>query len=75
MNLQTKFGKAEVQNGKLKQVIEKHNLKCSQLAFAAKQAKIQIEELGGGIKLATLENEKDRLMKDNDKHVQNLAIF
>ncbi len=50
-------------------------MESSQLAFAAKQAKIQIEELGGGIKLATLENEKDRLMKDNDKHVKNLAIF
>ncbi len=75
MKLQTKFGKAEVKNGKLKQVIEKQKLKSSQLAFAARQAKIQIEELGGGIKLATLENEKDRLMKDNDKNVQNLAIF
>ena len=46
MKLQTKFGKAEVKNGKLKQVIEKQKLKSSQLAFAARQAKIQIEELG-----------------------------
>jgi hypothetical protein len=59
----------------LKQEIQKLKLKISTLAFEVTKAKTQIDELGGGIKLATLENEKGRLQKNDDKNAQNLAVF
>jgi chromosome segregation ATPase len=59
--LQNNLGKLELQNGKFKQDIDKRKAKISELSLTLKTANLQIEDLGGGIKVA-------RLTKENEKY-------
>jgi chromosome segregation ATPase len=75
LKLQAKFGKTDGQNARLKQDLAQQKTKTERLTFEAEKAKTEIAALGGGIKLATLENENTRLKKDNDQHVLDLAVI